>query len=113
MTNLSAMLVERESARLCDPQRCDFTISKVRAYLVCWQQARRFRESFADVLRNRFRNSRHTDPGIRGTRFDPLSAIDLGLSLEQAQKAGLAMHSWNAEKVSKFLCEYDHVEVER
>lgn len=110
MAETSVLLTPPLRPRDCDPVTCAFTVSMVRAYLICWRQARIYREPFPDVLRNRFRNSRCTDAGIRGTRFDPLNAVDTGIALQQAQQAGLSLEAWNAEAVAKWLCSNEHVE---
>jgi hypothetical protein len=101
--------VVRASADCPGPASCEFTVARVRWYLWCWNLAVRYREPFSNVLRSESRNSRDIDPWIRGGRVDPDRGRAIGLSLELARKdGGLTLATWNAEKISHYLCRAAH-----
>lgn len=88
-------------------EACTFSPSKVYLYLVCYRQAVRFGESFAEVLKARTRNSRAIDPWVRSGKADRQRAVDIGLSLELASaRTGIALAPHNAERLAAALCDH-------
>jgi hypothetical protein len=89
----------------CRPLYCDFSVPRVRFYLVVWHQARISREPFEVIWRDKTNQSRITDPSIRGGRGDVVHARMIAWSLEQARDVGkIPLTAWNAEKLAAYLC---------
>ena len=99
----------RRHERGCDVISCDFTIAKVRVYLICWEQAARFREPFEHVYAA-VKHSRSLGARTGDDRADPLGGVDLRIALEQARAAGLTLAAWNVNAVAAWLCGNQHQE---
>lgn len=97
--------IERTMVPVC--LDCDWDeLPRVRLYLIVYRQAQLYRESFADVLRHRTRNSRSIDPAVRGQGFDWDRARVIGWALDEvARTHGIGfLHADNADAVAKALC---------
>jgi hypothetical protein len=103
---LQVIQPERPDARCdCRYGYCDFTVPRVRFYLVIWRQALLAREPFEVIWRDQTSQSRIADPAIRGGRGDQGYARTIAWSLEQARDVGhIPLTAWNAAKIAAYLC---------
>ncbi len=108
MTTLVLEVVQQPRATgSCDCQfgKCRFRPALVRFYLAAYRQAVILREDPADILRDNCRNSRESDPWIKGGKVDPEACRDLMLSLEVASRAhGIPLAMWSADRLAAALC---------
>lgn len=103
-----------QPSTVCDAgQRggCTFSPKRVRFYLIVMRQAHLAREPFDVVLMHETRNSRLIEPGIRGSRVDPLELRTIGWAIEDAGKRhGISvLNPHNADRLAAVLCP-DHRE---
>lgn len=97
--------------RGCDPVSCEFTVARVRVYLICWRQAAIHHESFESVFGSSCKSSYVADPWNKGRGANSHAALDIRIALEQARDTGgLALVEWNAERIARWLCRNEHQE---
>ena len=103
---MTHVVVAVQVEQAASPCTCDFSVPKVRWYLHIWRQSRIYREPFADVMRSEARESRQNAVWNRGARAAQHRGLMIGLALESARdQAGLQLAPWNADAISRFLCE--------